>query len=230
VSSTERIRDYLFAAGLDRLADHAPVIDKSLHDLIAQLGTQMEVSDDSLYRYPVPKLSEDGACSLVDDLDPTPYDLTVALGGETEATTRKLKLLNIVAARLSLTTGADWVGIYRKCTLAGGAALVKLAYRGRESRAEFPLTEEFAKGSTNSAVGLSGQAYLIHDVAAHVAAGRGFYVCDSAVQSEFCLPIFDAGGAVIGIIDAEAEPLAFFNEERQSALVAAALVTAALLP
>jgi putative methionine-R-sulfoxide reductase with GAF domain len=230
MSSTERIRQYLFASGLDRLGDHTAVIEKSIHDLIGQLNTPMEVSIDSLYRYPVPKLSEDGACSLIDDLDPTPYDLARVLGGETDANTRKLKLLNIVVTRLSLMTGADWVGIYQRRAVRGGESLVKLAYRGRASRAEFPLTEAFAQGSTNSRVGLDGMALVIGDVAKHVTTGAGFYVCDNAVQSEMCLPIFDEAGRTIGIIDAEAEPLAFFNEERQCALVAAAMVVPALLP
>lgn len=230
MSSNERIRNYLFASGLDRLGDHAAVIEKSIHDLIGQLNTPMEVSLDSLYKYPVPMLSQDGACSLIDDLDPTPYDLAHVLGGVTEATTRKLKLLNIVVTRLSLMTGADWAGIYQRRAVRHGDALVKLAYRGRPSRAEFPLTEEFAQGSTNSRVGLDGMAMVIDDVAKHVASGAGFYVCDNAVQSEMCLPIFDEAGKTLGIIDAEAEPLAFFNEERQCALAAAALVVPALLP
>jgi hypothetical protein len=38
-----------------------------------------------LFRYPVPKLSDDGACSLVEELADEPYDLSVWFGGETEA-------------------------------------------------------------------------------------------------------------------------------------------------
>lgn len=230
MSSAERIRNYLFASGLDRLADHAPVIEKSIHDLIGQLNTPMEVSVESLYRYPVPKLSGDGACSIIDEMDPLPYDLARVLAGVSDANTRKLKLLNIIVTRLSLMTGADWVGIYQRRALPGGDALVKLAYRGRPSRAEFPLTEAFAQGSTNSRVGLDGMAMVIDDVAKHVATGAGFYVCDDAVQSEMCLPLLDESGKTIGIIDAEAQPLAFFTAERQCALVAAALVAPALLP
>lgn len=230
MSSSDRIRNYLFATGLDGLADHAAVIEKSIHDFIAQLSTPMEVSNDSLYRYPVPKLGDDGACSLIDEIDPTAYDLAAVLGGESEPNTRKLKLLNILVTRASLNTGADWVGIYQSRPLARGPALVKLAYRGRPSRAEFPLNANFARGSTNSTVGLSGQAKLIDDVAAHQAAGEGFYVCDAAVQSEFCLPLLDSNGAVLGIIDAEAAPTAFFTADRQAVLVAMALVAPSLLP
>jgi L-methionine (R)-S-oxide reductase len=232
MSSEEKIRGYLFASGLDALADHVPVVEKAIHDFIAQLGTPMDVSSDALYRYEVPLISEDGSCSLIDEMDPTPYDLARILGGENEANTRKLKLLNIMVTRATMVTGADWVGIYqRRVNAVGNTVLVKLAYRGRPSRAEFPLNAEFAKGSTNSSVGISGQAKLIDDVAVYTAEGGGFYVCDDAVQSEICVPIFDtAGSNVIGIIDAEAAPKAFFNADRQSAIVAMALVAAALLP
>ncbi len=232
MSAAEKIRNYLFASGLDALQNHTLVIEKAIHDFIAQLATPMNVSNAALYRYEVPLVSEDGACSLIDDMDPAPYDLAPILGGENEATTRKLKLLNIMVTRATMVTGADWVGIYQKRVNArGSTVLVKLAYRGRPSRAEFPLNAEFAKGSTNSAVGLSGRARLIDDVAVYTAEGGGFYVCDDLVQSEICAPIFDpADGRVLGIIDAEASPKIFFNADRQCAVVAMALVTAAMLP
>lgn len=231
MSGSARIRHYLFATGLDALADHAAVIEKAIHDFIAQLATPMDVSNDALYRYEVPLMSEDGTCSLIDEMNPLLHDLATILGGENEATTRKLKLLNIVATRATIVTGADWVGIYQRRRITTGAeALVKLAYRGRPSRAEFPLNAEFAKRSTNSAVALSGQAKIIDDVSAFVAEGGGFYVCDDAVQSEFCVPLLDSDGNVIGIIDIEASPKGFFNVDRQAAIVAMALVVPALLP
>ena len=113
MNAQEKIRSYLFTSGLDGLADHVPVIEKAIHDFIAQLGTRMDVSNDALYRYEVPLTSEDGSCSLIDELDPAPYDLARILGGENEANTRKLKLLNIMVTRATMVTGADWVGIYQ---------------------------------------------------------------------------------------------------------------------
>ncbi len=231
MSAPEKIRNYLFATGLVALADHTPAIEKAIHDFIAQLGTPMVVSNDALYRYQVPLLSEGGSCSLIDEMDPVLFDLAPVLGGESDSVTRKLKLLNILVTRATMVTGTDWVGIYQRRTDAAGTqALVKLAYRGRPSRAEFPLNAEFAKGSTNSAVGLSGQAKLIDDVAAYTAQGGGFYTCDDAVQSEFCVPILDVDGKLLGIIDAEASPANFFNADRQAVIVAMALVAPAVLP
>ena len=231
MSTTEKIRRYLFTTGLDALADQTPIVEKAIHDFIAQLGTPMEVSNDALYRYQVPLMSADGSCSLIDEMNPVMFDLARVLGGDGEATTRKLKLLNILVTRATMVTGTDWVGIYqRRKNPAGAEVLVKLAYRGRPSRAEFPLNAEFAGGSTNSTVGLSGQAKLIDDVAEYRAQGGAFYVCDDAVQSEMCVPILDADGTILGIIDAEASPRSFFNADRQAAIVAMALVAPPLLP
>jgi putative methionine-R-sulfoxide reductase with GAF domain len=231
MSAAERIRRYLFAVGLDALTDHSAVIEKDIHDFIAQLGTAMEVSNDALYRYQVPLMSDDGSCSPGDDLNPVLFDLAPVLGGESEAATRKLKLLNILVARATMVVGSDWAGIYqRRRSVAGADILVKLAYRGLPNRPDFPLNADFARGSTNSSVGLSGQAKLIDDVAAYRAQGGAFYVCDDTVQSEFCVPILDADGIVLGIIDAEATPAGFFNADRQAAIVAMALVAPPLLP
>ena len=231
MTAPAQIQRYLFAVGLDHMADYAPVIEKAIHDFIAQLNTPMDVSNDALYRYQVPKLTEDGSCSLIEEMDPVLYDLSQILGGESEAATRKLKLLNILVTRAIMVTGCEWVGIYqRRNNVLGNDVLAKLAYRGRPSRAEFPLNAAYARGSTNSAVGLTGQAKLIDDVEAHTAQGGAFYVCDDSVQSELCIPILDSDGKVIGIIDAEASPKLFFNPDRQSAIVAMALVAPALLP
>lgn len=41
-----------------------------------------------------------------------------------------------------------------------------------------------------------------------------YYVCDGAVQSEACLPIFDSQARVIGIVDAEAHHKQFFDARR----------------
>jgi L-methionine (R)-S-oxide reductase len=200
--------------------------------LDAVSGAEDEAEDAALYRYPVPMLSEDGSCSIIEELSPTPYDLAAILGGATAENTRKLRLLNRLADRATTVTGSGWLGIYqRRARAPGQEVLVKLAYRGRPSRAEFPLTADFARNSTNSTVGLTGQTKVIHDVAAHVNQGGGFYVCDTAVQSEACLPIFSAtGDRVLGILDAEAEPKGFFTPERLAVLSATCLMAPSLLP
>jgi len=203
-----------------------------VRDLLEAMGEKVAIGDPaSLYTYSVPMLTEDGSCSVVDQLAPVPYDLGPILGGRSDQTTRRLSLLARLVERVQETTGAEWVGIYqRRAHPAGGETLVKVAYVGRPSRAEFPLTREFAERSTNSTVALTGRATVIEDVSRHVEAGGGFYVCDDGVQSEACVPILDGTGGVAGIVDAEANPKGFFGAERLAVVAALALVASPALP
>jgi L-methionine (R)-S-oxide reductase len=228
----ERIAQYLRLAGLESLTGREADVERAILDLLEAMGEKVAVGDPaSLYTYRVPMLSEDGTCSVVDEIAPVPYDLTAILGGRTEQTTRRLALLERLIERAQETTGVDWLGVYQRRTIGPGApVLVKLAYVGRPSRAEFPLTAEFAERSTNSTVGLTGRATVIDDVTKHVEAGGGFYVCDDGVQSEACVPILDAGRQVVGIVDAEARPKGFFGGDRLAVVAALAIAAQAVLP
>ncbi len=231
-TSRERVADYLRIAGLESLAGRVADVERAVLDLVEAMGEKVAIGDPaSLYTYSVPMLTEDGTCSIVDELAPVPYDLTAILGGKSEQTTRRLSLLERLVERAQETTGAEWVGIYqRRTNSAGVEVLVKLAYVGRPSRAEFPLTREFAERSTNATVGLTGRATVIEDVSKHVEAGGGFYVCDDGVQSEACVPILDERRQVIGIVDAEAKPRGFFGADRLSVVAALAIAASATLP
>ena len=228
----ERIRAYLRTGGLESLVGREENVERAVRDLIDAMGEKVAIGDaSSLYSYPVPMLTEDGTCSIVDELAPVPYDLAGILGGRSEQATRRLALLERLVERAQETTGSDWVGVYqRRVNSAGVPVLVKLAYVGRASRAEFPLTQEFAEKSTNSTVGLTGRATVIDDVGKHVEAGGGFYVCDDGIQSEACVPILDAARQVVGIVDAEAKARGFYGAERLAVLAALAIVSAAVLP
>lgn len=227
-----RIAGYLRAAGLAQLDGHEEEIALAIADLLEAMGEKVAIDDPgSLYTYPVPMLTEDGTCSMPDELAPVPYDLAGILGGRSEQATRRLALLERLVERAQETTGSDWVGIYQKrVTPAGQPVLVKLSYVGRPSRAEFPLTAQFAAGSSNSTVGLTGRALVIDDVKRHREAGGGYYVCDNEVQSEACLPLLDDARNVIGILDAEAKPKSFYGPVRLAALSALAIVASAVLP
>jgi len=196
------------------------------------MGEKVAIGDPgSLYTYPVPMLTEDGTCSVLDEMAPVPYDLAGILGGRSEQATRRLALLERLVERAQETTGSGWLGVYqRRTNPAGLQVLVKVSYVGRPSRAEFPLTAEFAEGSTNSTVGLTGRALVIDDVKRHVAEGGGFYVCDDQIQSEACLPLLAGSGDVVGIVDAEAKPASFYGPARLATLAALAIVAAAVLP
>src|SRR5688572_6349473 len=227
-----RIADYLRIAGLESLSARVGDVERAVRDLVDAMGEKVDVGDgSSLYSYSVPMMTEDGTCSIVGQLAPVPYDLGSILGGRSDQTTRRLALLERLVERTQETTGADWIGIYqRRTNSAGIPVLVKLAYVGRPSRAEFPLTQEFAERSTNSTVGLTGRATVIDDVGKYVESGGGFYVCDDGVQSEACVPILDEGRQVVGIVDAEAGPKAFFGAERLAVIAALAVVATAVLP
>ncbi len=231
-SASNRIANYLRLAGLETLAEKTRAVERAVRDLMEAMGEKVEIDDpSSLYSYPVPMLTRDGACSIVDEMAPTAYDLAPILGGRSEQTTRRLALLERLVERTQETTGAEWVGVYqRRASPAGGEMLVKVSYVGRPSRAEFPLTRAFAERSTNSTVGLTGRSIVIDDVARHVEAGGGFYVCDDGVQSEACLPILGLDGGIVGIVDAEAKAKAFFGAERLAVVAALAIVCAAVLP
>ena len=232
MDAAARIATFLRIAGLESLSGREADVERAIRDLMEAMSEKVAIGDPaSLYSYRVPMLTEDGTCSVVDQLAPVPYDLGAILGGRTERTTRRLALLERLVERVQETTGADWVGVYQKrVNSAGIPVLVKLSYVGRPSRAEFPLTHEFAEKSTNSTVGLTGRATVIEDVSRHVEAGGGFYVCDDGVQSEACVPILDEAREVAGIVDVEAKPKGFFGADRLAVIAAFALVTPAVLP
>lgn len=175
------------------------------------------------WRYRVPELGEGGACSLFGQLAEAPYDLAATLGGMSPANQRLLAAVTALVHYYKSHSASHWFGVYQARTLAGQErALVKLAYFGAESRAEFPLTPEFAKISNNSAVGLSGRARIINDVAHYVAQGGEYYTCDPKVQAEACLPLFGAGGEIVGIIDSEAFERGFFSGTELALVLAVA--------
>lgn len=175
------------------------------------------------WQFQVPELGEGGACSLFGQLAAEPYDLTRILGGVTPQTQALLATATAVTAYYQQHSRSHWFGIYQaRPNTAGEPVLVKLAYFGAESRAEFPLTDTFAQGSNNSAVGLSGRGRIINDVAAYVAEGGGYYTCDPKVKAEACLPLFNAAGQVVGILDSEAFDTGFFQGEELALVVAVA--------
>lgn len=221
---------YLTRAGLDAALDPARIA--------AHLATYSEIAETtrapaepaSLYQYRVPELGENGACSLPDQLAAEPYDLAATLGGISHETSIRLATLQRLVAQLVAETGSGWLGIYQARDLASGPALVKLAYAGKPSRAEFPLNPAFAEHSNNSAVGLSGQGRIIANVDSYVAEGGAYYTCDAEVQSEACLPLFGDDGRLVGIIDAEDNRRDFFAGATLERLVALCLAAPGWLP
>lgn len=227
-------RDYLTRSGLN-------VAERAVRDAQTKLWGVLEEARKAsipatphalskLYVYRVPKLSADGSCSLVDELDPTPYDLSDALGGRGMRSTLSLMVLSGFLDCAKDHSGTDWLGVYQVRQRGNGRALVKLAARGIPSRAEYPLTDAFAAKSNNVAVALSGTARVIADVKAHASTGGAYYECDPKVRSEACLPVFGSDGKVIGVVDAEHSTVGAFDEARLSWVVALACEVPQHLP
>lgn len=220
---------YLEQSGLSTLLQgQEPAIELALNELKNQLAASEK--PDVTWSYQVPELGEGGACSLFGQLAEQPYDLAATLG-KNSATEHALSQLTAVVQNYQQTTDSDWFGIYQKRqNPQGDTVLVKLAYFGAPSRAEFPLTAEFAQISNNSTVGLTGKAKVINDVTAYLTAGGEYYTCDPKVLSEACLPLFHRNGQLAGIIDAEAFKRQAYHTEALVRLVAICLVLPDLLP
>ncbi|MFZ6725824.1 GAF domain-containing protein [Undibacterium sp. MH2W] len=195
------------------------------------LANEKEASTDQLkWQYQVPELGEGGSCSLFDQLAAQPYDLEPILGGKTELTTALLARVTAIVDFYQKNSGSQWFGVYQKrINPQGETVLVKLAYYGAASRAEFPLTPEFAAMSNNSTVGLSGKARIINDVGVYLSAGGEYYTCDPKVQSEACLPLFAEDRRLVGIIDSEAFAKNVFVEKELSLLLSVAVKLGAIL-
>jgi hypothetical protein len=225
-----------------------------LESIVASVSEPTAAAASSLAAYLVPPTSDDGGCGLPGKLRPEPYPLLdelcaarAALVGPSGAAAwrlaelQRLAQLRAVCAAVAAASGADWCGVYQVAAPTPGAAawggsatapsLQKLAYVGAPSRALFPLTPEFAAGSNNATVGLSGDTVVIHDTEA-LPKDAPYYVCDGKVRSEVCTPIWGAEGVLLGIMDCEAfAPRAFAAPERLSAILSACaqLGAAALL-
>ena len=199
------IDQYLALSGL-QVADLPPGFAGSFANFQHQLNLlDSTVDTEAKWQYQVPQLGEGGTCSLFDQLADEPYDLSVILGGKSPANEQMLKQVGALVDFYQKHSASQWFGVYQKRVNAlGDLVLVKLAYFGAPSRAEFPLTPEFAAMSNNSTVGLSGKARIINDVGIYLSTGGEYYTCDPKVQSEACLPLFADDGSLIGIVDSEA--------------------------
>src|SRR5579871_5782039 len=178
------INNYLKTIGLgqfDGTQYRLDTIVKKAFEKVPHPLTNQEV--EKLYVFDVPKLGPGGACSITHEKEDKPYNLTEIFGRQYDVERLKgdplttlLWRLNTAVQNLHEELGADWTGIYKKVEKKNGeVVLVKMAYRGVFSRAEFPLNEEFAKMSNNSTVGLTKKAILIGDVNTYSGA---YYECD----------------------------------------------------
>ncbi len=234
MSNLSRVTAYLAQSGLDQyLSGDLPRFSEQVQHYLDALTQYLSSSalPEVQWQYHVPELGEGGACSLFGVLDSTPYDLTAILGGKTAANQLALQRLTMITHFYQRQSGLAWFGIYQaRQNTSAQPVLVKLSYFGAPSRAEFPLTTEFAQISNNSTVGLTGKARVINDVAAYLAQGGEYYTCDPKVQAEACLPLYADSGKIVGIVDAEDVKQQVFTQEALALLVAVCLTIPESLP
>ena len=199
------VNDYLKKVGLENVEVFKDsFLEEELKLISIEEASLNEEEKQKLYVYKIPKVSEDGTCTLPDELQDEPYDVRKKFENDSEMIFTK-KIVELLKEQ----TASEWAGIYKKI----GNDLIKLYYLGTASRPEFPLSDEFAKISNNSKVGMTGKAIIVNDVEEHVKQGKSYYSCDNKVKSELCLPILK-DGKIWGIIDMEAFNKKHFSDQR----------------
>ncbi|GGC84341.1 GAF domain-containing protein [Undibacterium terreum] len=224
------LESYLINSGIrlsELPSDFAEQVSRYQQQLQSAIAT---AASEPQWQYQVPELGEGGSCSLFGQAAPEPYNLEATLGGKSPAKLRLLQQVTAVVNFYQQHSRSQWFGVYQKLVNPQGeTVLAKLAYFGAMSRAEFPLTPEFAAISNNSTVGLSGKGRIINNVESYVAAGGEYYTCDPKVQAEACLPLLAQDGKVLGIIDSEAFEQNIFSGSELALLIAVTTSLPALL-
>lgn len=214
------VSSYLSTAGLE-----CPVsLIESKIELIQTYLAQHGLDTKAPLHYYVPVLGEGGSCSLFGHLQAEPFELSSVVNITDDKNLERLNCLQAIVDCVVKESQVDWFGIYLKVTHDSQQQLVKLAYFGAESRACFPLNETFAALSNNVKVGLSKRARVINDIPTYLTEGGEYYTCDPKVLAESCLPLLSGDNQLLGIIDAEAFKLHFFDDEQLALLIAACFV------
>ena len=121
----------------------------------------------------------------------------------------------LLAERLS---DINWVGFY--LTDLSGRALVLGPFQGKAACTDIP----FSKGVCGLCA-RTAQSVRVDDV--HAFAGH--IACDGASNSEIAVPLIDAKGKVVGVLDVDSPRLARFTQEDQFLLEDAAAIISRLL-
>lgn len=127
----------------------------------------------------------------------------------TEGETDQVALMATVACELHHSDDRfDWTGFYRVTE----PEVLKIGpYQGGHGCLVIP----FARGVCGAAA-RTGQVQLVPDVEAF----PGHIACSSSTLSELVLPVFDAAGAVIGVLDIDSNQPDAFTQADADALAA----------
>ena len=127
----------------------------------------------------------------------------------TDGETDHVALMATVACELHHADDRfDWTGFYR-VTAPG---LLKIGpYQGGHGCLQIP----FSRGVCGAAA-RTGQVQLVADVNAF----EGHIACASSTQSEIVLPVWDAAGTLIAVLDIDSDQPAAFDAHDQAGLSA----------
>jgi L-methionine (R)-S-oxide reductase len=131
------------------------------------------------------------------------YDeLAARISALTQGETDEVALMATLACEIHHSDGRfDWTGFYRVV----GPELLKIGpYQGGHGCLVIP----FSRGVCGAAA-RTGQVQLVADVDAF----PGHIACASSTRSEIVLPVFGAGGRLIGVLDIDSDRVDAFTAE-----------------
>ena len=134
-------------------------------------------------------------------------DLSKTLAALTEGEDDAVALMATVACEVHHSDDRfDWTGFYR----VTGPELLKIGpYQGGHGCLVIP----FSRGVCGSAA-RSGQVQLVADVDAF----PGHIACASSTRSELVLPVFGAGGVLLGVFDIDSDQPDAFSQADADAI------------
>lgn len=145
---------------------------------------------------------------MTDFYDELNKKLSALLEGERH---KIANLANAAALLFHSLSEVNWAGFY---TLENGV-LVLSCFQGNVACVRIPL----GRGVCGTAAA-ADKTQVVRDVnefAGHIA-------CDAASRSEIVVPLHNASGAVVGVLDIDSAKLARFGEDDQQGLEAAAKI------
>jgi len=135
--------------------------------------------------------------------------LAKTIASLTEGETETVALMATVACELHHADERfDWTGFYRN---VGGETLKVGPYQGGHGCLVIP----FSRGVCGAAA-RTGEVQIVEDVEAF----PGHIACASSTRSEIVLPVWDAAGALIGVLDIDSDRPAAFTRQDAEALAA----------
>ncbi len=128
---------------------------------------------------------------------------------------RTANLANAAALLYQMLPDVSWAGFYLTSPTADGQMLVLGPFQGKTACIEIP----WGRGVCGTAA-QTRRTQLVPDVHAF----PGHIACDAASRSEIVVPLFDADGAVAGVLDLDSASPARFTEEDAEGLEAFARI------